>query len=72
MLGCWRRAKAIAINIRGQKNASERRLSALKKMQQLCVSYAGLSVSMPDMFKYVSKTISATLTGIARNRLLSI
>lgn len=51
LLGAWKRAVEMARNIRPDRDRQgNAKLEILKECRRLCVSYAGLSLMMPDMF----------------------
>ena len=49
LLACWKRVFSIQRTIRAHSDA-EQKISFLGKAEELLVSYAGLSISMPEMF----------------------
>lgn len=51
LLGAWKRAAEMSRNIRPDRDKqATAKLEILKEIRRLCVSYAGLSIMMPDMF----------------------
>ena len=51
LLGAWKRAAEMSRNIRPDRDKqANAKIEILKEIRRLCVSYAGLSIMMPDMF----------------------
>jgi hypothetical protein len=51
LLGAWRRAGEVTRTIRMDRDPNAQdKLKVLAEIKRLCVSYAGLSLMMPDMF----------------------
>jgi len=59
LLGAWKRAVSTTRSIRTDKDkqASEK-LKIIVEIRRLCVSYAGFSIMIPDMFGYQSRLLS--------------
>ena len=59
LLGAWKRAVSTSRSIRTDKDkeASEK-LKIIAEIRRLCVSYAGFSIMIPDMFGYHSRLVS--------------
>jgi hypothetical protein len=59
LLGAWKRAVSTSRSIRADKDkeASEK-LKIIAEIRRLCVSYAGFSIMIPDMFGYYSHLVS--------------
>ena len=47
LLQCWKRAQRQQLSL---KPSEEAKLSVLNEIKRLCVSYAGISITVPDMF----------------------
>jgi hypothetical protein len=48
LLQSWKRAQRQLAALRN--NEDEKRLSVLREIKRLCISYAGISITVPDMF----------------------
>jgi hypothetical protein len=54
LLGAWKRAIETARGIRNDRDSlANEKNKILAEIRRLCVSYAGLSIMMPDMFGYL-------------------
>jgi len=60
LLGAWTRAVGIGRSIRQDRDPkAQEKFKIISEIKRLCVSYAGLSLMMPDMFGFVALSSKA-------------